>query len=220
VSFFKGGDKSILEKGFNLVEYIEQMTNSTNLNIFGKYTAGLYSATIFTSILIFFIFFIYLIIHKSKSGNAIQLFIMFFALIIAIISGIVYRKITIPLVAIIGIGIILNGITSLMAGSTLVNIPTSERSQGALDISDISKEKLNQYKIISIMCIFILFALSVILFTKEFTLNLANIPNTNIYKYNNGIAILFSTVLIILSSYNIYNTNALITSIHPMQVIT
>jgi hypothetical protein len=218
-SFTKeGNDKSVLTKGFNVVEYIEVVTNSINLNIFGKYTSSIYSTVLFTSIIVFFTALIYMSVNKPTNGIGFQLFIMFFVLFLCLVSAIFYNRLTIPIIAILIIGMVLNGITSLMTASTLINIPKSEKSQGALDISPIAKDRLNQYKVISITNIFALFGLVTILFTRKFKMNKDEI-SPNLYKYNNGIVILLSIILVILSIYNIYNGTNLIYSIQNSQVI-
>lgn len=194
------GDE-IKEKGFQLSDFIK--------NTFGKNPFGTYTTTLFYGlnglIVLYLIAFIIYMKYQPPNIN-IQLNVFFFFVVFAIglLSFLLYSNMKIPLYSVLIIGIILNAVSSILTTISLTNA-----TDKITNLPPKQSHMLTVYTAITITDILLLLFLAALLFTRGFTLELITIPNMTQYKVNNGIVIFCSLSLIILSAYNIYNSNNL-----------
>lgn len=208
---YSTNDSSITTKGFNMAEFATNITGDEN--IFGKFTNSIIGFIGLIGLIYLIEFIVYMVQNKSR-GVGLKMVIFFGLLFFSTIAGVFFKRITVPLSIVLGIGILLNIISSILVIISLYAAPTREvtvqgTTQKRVQFTEKSAELLNIYKILTITCLCILFALMIFLFTPTFQYSFnGNIP-MDVYIFNNAFTMLLSLMLVLISSYNIYISNDL-----------
>jgi len=195
----------IMKKGIHLVEYF---TKSSKGSIFGEY--GNIVISLFSGVAFFyFVLALVYIVRQHGRGVDLQILMVFVAVFTSTIAYSIFTKTIIPLFMIIGVGILLNIIASLLALISLSYVQVNAKKE-YVHLPQNTLDKFNIYRILTLTSIGILLILALLLFTRNFKLSIADYPNNMVlYNFNNGFAILLSFALVFISSYNIYGTNKL-----------
>jgi hypothetical protein len=202
---YKNKDMEIIKKGINLVEYL---TKSAKGSVFGEYGGVVFSLFSGITFFYFVLALVYAVLQHGKTSD-LQIVLMFFTVFIAAIAYSISTKTIIPLFMIIGVGILLNIVSSLLALVSLGSVPVNAKKE-YVHLPPNTLDKFNIYRILTLTSIGILLILALLLFTRNFKLSIADYPNNIVlYNFNNGFAIFLSFALVFISSYNIYGTNKL-----------
>jgi hypothetical protein len=216
-AYFGKEDDFIKEKGFEMVEYMAKLTG--NSEPFGSYSTAIFYIVMFITFFYFCESIITMSVEKSSQNMDSKIAFFFSILAMGGLATILYRSIRIPLAIVLLVSIVFNIISTIFVLISFSNIPKNEQKE-SVPLPDYSVESLRIYKILTVTCICILFVLALILFTRNMKLTA---PGVNVksdsgemitYLGVNGIVILFSFGITLISTYNVYNADKLMFGVY------
>jgi hypothetical protein len=192
-----GGDTK--EKGVVLADYVEKMIGA-NGSPFGKYTNTVYYSAMAIAFFYFILWIVYMVKYNHSNNTEINVLLFFSILAIFTVGSVFYRRDNVPIYIILCIGIALNTVSFVLAGISSYTVSNQKSKWNKKQ-----EHQLHIYNVLTVTILLSMLLLAALLFTKGFELIKGN-PN---YKMNNSIVVLLYLAVIVLSGYNIHNTNSL-----------